>query len=211
MSRTFKIRRNYYDTGFIYKKSEFTLEPGVTILVGCNGYGKSTMLEQIRTILDNENIKYISYDNEHDGGPHAMRKAGFLGNMELLANLFMSSEGEKIIQNVGEMAALIGKFVRNNTNEKELWIIFDAIDSGLSIDNMIDIKEYLFKTILNDTKNKDIDVYIVCSTNAFEMTNGNKCFDVYKQEYIEFKDYEDYKKFILNCKKRKNKRNESRK
>lgn len=204
--RTFKIRRNYYDTGFIYKKSEFTLEPGVTILVGCNGYGKSTMLEQIRTTLDNECIKYISYDNEHEGGAHAMSKAGFLGNMELLANLFMSSEGEKIIQNVGEIAASIGKFVRNNINEKELWIIFDAVDSGLSIDNMIDIKKYLFKTILEDCKNKDVDIYIVCSTNSFEMANGNKCFDVYKQEYMEFKDYEEYKKFILDCKKRKDKR-----
>lgn len=205
MSRTFKIHRKYYDNHLLYKKSTFTLDPGITILVGCNGYGKSTMIREIREQLDAENIRYISYDNEHDGGSNSMRKAGFFGDMSLLASLFMSSEGEKISENVARHAQNVGAYVRNNLESPELWIIFDAVDSGLSIDNIIDIKEGLFNTILDDKRIKG-DVYVVCSANSYEMASGNKCFDVYKEEYTKFDSYEDYKKFILDCKKRKDKR-----
>ena len=204
MSRTFKIRRNYYDTGIIFKTANFTLNPGVTILVGCNGFGKSTTLQCIKETLDAENIKYYSYDNEHDGGSRSMSAAGFYGNMNLLATLFMSSEGEKILTNLGEVAANIGKYAMQNKNSKDLWILFDSIDSGFSIDNIKDVKEYLFKTILEH--NKDKNVYIICSANSYEMAKDNNCFDVYKHEYVTFKDYEDYSKFILNCKKIKDKR-----
>ena len=36
--------------------------------------------------------------------------------------------------------------------------MFDAIDSGLSINNIVDVKEYLFKPIMEDCAKNNIEV-----------------------------------------------------
>ncbi|MBQ6817606.1 MAG: hypothetical protein IJO27_04155, partial [Bacilli bacterium] len=128
----------------------------------------------------------------------------FYNDYSTVATLVQSSEGEQIYINLGNAATKIGRFVHTHKDDKELWILFDAVDSGLSIDNMLEIDEYLFKTILEDTKGKD--VFIVCSTNAYELCRNNPCFDVYSGEYIEFKNYEDYRNYILKSRKQKDKR-----
>ena len=47
--KTFKIIRNPYDDKInIFKKKEITLESGVTVLVGCNGFGKTSFLKCIK-------------------------------------------------------------------------------------------------------------------------------------------------------------------
>lgn len=49
MSRKFKIERDYYADGeYLYKKKHVEFEPGLTVLVGCNGCGKTTLMRQIR-------------------------------------------------------------------------------------------------------------------------------------------------------------------
>ena len=85
-----------------------------------------------------------------------------------------------------------------------MWIFFDAIDSGLSVDNVVDVKECLFKTIFDD--NPNTDVYIIVSANEYELARDESCFDVYNGKYIKFKDYEDYRNFILKTRKIKDKR-----
>ena len=80
--------------------------------------------------------------------------------------------------------------------------MIDAADSGMSIDNVCEIKEYLFKTILDDEK--EADVYIVISANEYELARGEACFDTYNGKYIEFADYEAFRAFILDSRKIKN-------
>lgn len=203
MSRFFKITRKPYDD-FIYKKSDIEINPGVTILTGCNGYGKTTLLQMMKEALHSSKIPVMYYSNEVDGGAVAVSSNLFINDITTAATLMQSSEGEQIYINFGTIASKIGKFIREHKEDKELWILFDAIDSGLSIDNMIEVKELLFETILNDTKGKD--VFIICSANSYEMCRDSKCFDVYLGEYTEFKDYEDYRKYILKCRKQKDKR-----
>ena len=82
-----------------------------------------------------------------------------------------------------------------SNRSKERWILFDAVDSGLSVDNIVDLKEGLFRTILENEKEKD--VYIIVSANEYEMANNESCFDVYHGEYVTFKDYDAYRDFIL--------------
>lgn len=79
----------------------------------------------------------------------------------------------------------------------------DAIDSGLSVDNIVDLKENLFKTIL---KEKELRIYIIISANEYEMANGEDCLDIDNCEYIKFSNYDEYRKFILNSREHKNKR-----
>ena len=50
------------------------------------------------------------------------------------------------------------------------------------------------------------EIYIVISANSYEMANREQCLDVYSGEYVTFKDYEEYKKFILETRERKEKR-----
>ena len=191
----------------VYRKANIELQPGVTVLVGCNGSGKSTLIQLMTEQLNKEDIKFINFDNHHDGGSHSFSKAGFLGNYELLAGLFQSSEGEQIIINLEEHAKAAGNYTRRIKTENkqtEAWYFFDAIDSGLSIDNIEDVKTYLFDTIMEN--NNGLDTYIIVSANSYEVANRENCFDVIGGKYINFENYEDYKKFILQTKELKDKR-----
>lgn len=226
MSRKFKLSKDYYDEGFsLYKKSTITIKSGVTVLVGCNGIGKTTLLHQIQDRLNKENIPCIKFDNLQDGGSKSISENAFYNDFEFVATAMQSSEGENIVMNMGNFARRLGDFVRNGEDPKdkksrdfaklfksieegqkekeveipkERWILLDAVDSGLSVDNIVDIEEQLFKTILEH--NYGNEIYIVISANEYEMSRGEQCFDVYNGKYIKFKDYEEYRNLILQSK-----------
>lgn len=217
--REFKLIRDYYEEDEkIFKKNNIAIKPGVTILVGCNGAGKTTLMEQIEHALNVEKIPCIKYDNLHEGAGNAISEAAFFEEYGLVSQLMNSSEGENISLNVGMFATKLRKFIEtgktksrlpilcenNNENESnERWVLFDAIDSGLSIDNIEEIKD-LFNLIIEDGAEKD--VYIIVSANEYELARGEQCFDVYNGKYVTFSDYEDYRKFILKSREKKNQR-----
>lgn len=230
MSRTFKINRTYHgETVPMYKKTRITLNEGVTVLVGCNGIGKTTLMSQIKALLQQDHIPVISFDNLHDGGSKAISAASFFEDFQFMAEAFTSSEGENIVLNVGNFASSLGYFIKTGkvstrssrlsdafrqalngdkqeTHEvpNERWILMDAADSGLSVDNIVEIKDVLFKMILKDAG--DTKVYIVVSCNEYEMARGENCFDVYNGKYRKLKTYEAYRKFILKSREWKNQR-----
>lgn len=207
MARKIKIWNDPFGLGHgLCAKKYITFKPGVTILVGCNGIGKSTMLHNIKTALKEQHIAYIEFDNLTDGGLQARSLAGFNDDIVFVMESALSSEGENIMMNIAKMANKIGNYIRNHPDNKELWILFDAIDSGLSIDNITDVKEYLFKIILNDPGNAFRDIYIIASANEYELANGERCLDVYNGKFIKFKNYPRFRQFILDSKKWKNER-----
>ena len=60
MSRKIKIWRDPYDEGFDTCSAETVeFKPGLTVLVGCNGAGKSTMLHNIKDVLKKEKIPHL--------------------------------------------------------------------------------------------------------------------------------------------------------
>lgn len=234
MSRKFQLIKDYYEEGFnLYKKKTIEIKPGVTVLVGCNGIGKSTLLKQMRDKLKKDKIPFVMFDNLKDGGSNAVSEAGFLGNFGFMATAIQSSEGENIVMNMGNLAARLGQFVKDGEDPKEKkhakivramatlngeeipdepeipnerWILLDAVDSGLSVDNIVDIKEQLFKTILE--YNYGNEIYIVISANEYEMAREENCFDVYNGKYVKFKNYEEYRDLVLQSKELKYQRNE---
>ena len=116
MSRQFKLERDFYDEGYnLYKKKTITIEEGVTVLVGCNGTGKTTLLHQIKEQLKKENIPVLSFDNLKDGGSKALSSAGFYGDYTFMATAMASSEGENIVMNLGKLAEKLYPFIHNGT------------------------------------------------------------------------------------------------
>lgn len=204
MSRKIKIIQDYYEGAKLYKKRSVEFQPGLTVLVGCNGAGKTTLLKQIKSGLKKENIPFLDFDNLHDGGSNSRSRAAFYGDFTFVAQGMCSSEGENITLNMQRFAGSIGKFLRDNTDKDEVWILLDAIDSGLSIDAVEDLKEGLFKTIFSYFSDKEI--YIICSANEYELARGEMCFDVVNCKYVPIKSYEKFRSVILKSRKIKDER-----
>lgn len=236
MNRKITLEKDYYDEGYsLYKKKTITIKPGVTVLVGCNGIGKTTLLRQIQDNLKADSVPYISFDNLKDGGGNAISEASFNGNFGFMATAMCSSEGENILMNMFNFASRLRHFIKTGEDPKERlrfklaetikkingeqseaveipkerWLLFDAVDSGLSVDNIVDIKEQLFKTILKDAQDNEMETYIVISANEYEMARGEQCFDVFNGKYITFKDYEEYRNLVLQSKEWKYQRSET--
>lgn len=228
--RKIKLWKDPYDTGTdFFQKNTVSLKPGVTVLVGCNGIGKTTFMKNIQENLKKNDIPVMRFDNLTEGGSNSRSESCFEGDFEFMTVSMCSSEGENIVLNTMKLAVKIGGFIKTgiydtkanrfvkafatglnrNTEEKkvlsnERWILLDAIDSGLSVDNIVDLKEDLFKTIMEYDDGKEI--YIIVSANEYEMANGESCFDVYHGEYLTLKDYEEYRQFILDSRKWKDER-----
>ena len=203
MGKTFNLTQEPFEKGQkMFKNGIVTINPGVTILVGCNGAGKTTMLRQIEAQLKESGDPYISFDNRHEGGSDAMSRYGFYQQFEELATMFCSSEGEQIMVVLGEYARKIGNLARTN-RESDIFILLDAVDSGFSIDNIDELKRLLFKTVIEDHPK---DVYIICTANSYEMARGENCIDVMSCDEIRFADYEKYRNFVIKTKKQKEKR-----
>ena len=227
MSRTFTVETKPYDDVRIFNRKNIEIQPGITILVGCNGAGKTTLIHAMQHELKKNNIEYLNYDNLQDGGNHSVSKAMFYNDTELAASMICSSEGETITLNIVNIVENIvyylkhGKtkrtaldtaldnLIENKVNEKkeetvsqERWIFFDAVDSGLSIDNVLDFKEFVLDPIIKNNSN----LYVIISANSFEMASGEQCLDVYNGQYCTFDNYEEYKKFICKTRERKEKR-----
>lgn len=207
MTHKFKIEKDYYDCGEkIYNKASVEIKDGLTVLCGCNGCGKTTLLIQIKRALAQEKIPYLHFDNLIDGGANSRQLSLEIGDMGFLTQAVRSSEGENINMNIGKFAQNMGAFVRKHQDAKEIFFLMDAIDSGLSIDNVIDTKKYLFDIVIEDCKSEGISTYIIVSANEYELARGEQCLDTLNLKYIEFADYEAYRDYVIKTRKEKNKR-----
>lgn len=188
----------------IYLRKDVTFMPGrLTSLVGCNGSGKSTLMMMIQDQLkEDPDILCLKYNDRTEGGSNLMSMFHFHRQMDRLAETFMSSEGERIFIGVGNFISGLRAQIAKK-KPKEIWIFLDAVGSGLSIDNIQEIRE-IVPVIVED--NPGIDVYFVVSTNEYEFTCGVDCIDVTTFKHIMFKSYEAYRGYILDTRKKKDKR-----
>lgn len=227
MERFIKIPKDFYDSGFdICKEDGIFFQEGVSILVGCNGTGKSTVIKCIKKELDQNNIPFIKHDNYRENNKsNIMDRALEKGQFDILSASAMSSEGENIDISLGLTLQIIRdflingksndfgnifKYIRddNDTNKelsKERWILFDAVDSGYSIDNIVTFKEVI-NIILDDSKKLGVNTFIVIAANSYEMAVDLPCIDIWTGNYIKFSSYSNYKSYILETKNRKNER-----
>ena len=203
--KTFTIRKEPYDKGHpFYAKSRFTIDEGVTVLVGCNGSGKTTLMTMMKEYLkekDRDTV-ILSYTDTFDGRATARSKSLYEHNLSFTASLFCSSEGEQLYLNVGAFINKIGRAVRQ-TNRKNIWVFLDGVDSGMSIDKVIELRAFLHEL---PNMQPDRHFYFIVSANAFELARGEKCLDVANMKFVKFYNYEKYMKFVLASREQKDKR-----
>lgn len=187
----------------LYLETSVEFQPGVTILVGCNGAGKTTLLNVIKHQFENDKeTAYIHYDNLRDGGQNSLSAAVFYGKMDFAARYALSSEGENIVLNFGDLACEIGKKIRSKPNCKRIVVTLDGVDSGLSIDNILEVKDF-FGFLLKENSTKE--VYIIASANSYELVNGEDCIKTHELEHHAFSDYDEYRNYILESRMLKDK------
>lgn len=229
--RKIKTWRDPYGEGVsLCRKKEITLHSGLTVLVGCNGSGKTTLLNNIMDELEKEKIPYHMFDNLHDGGSKARSKWLYENKMDLTATSMVSSEGENINLCIRNLASKLRHFMIHGTidkqhnklfkvlaninveeeevTSKERWLLLDAVDSGLSVDNVIDMKAFINDVLIPDYEKNGYTLYVVVSANEYELAHKSDCFDVMNGKYIHFKEYEDFKNFIMKSRQKKDKRYE---
>lgn len=223
-----KTWRDPYESGFSpTKPREIELNKGLTVLVGCNGAGKTTLINNIEAVCKENKIPYTKFDNLRDGGSNSWGSliSGYTefegDNLGLGVLLFSSSEGETLKLNIGRQSTKYKEFLKTGVFKKKKYLfydnddepitdnkrvlLFDATDSGMSIDAVVEIK-LLFEQILHYSEELNVETYIIIAANEYEMCHNSYCFDVNKGQYLKFDSYESYRKFILSSRKEKEKR-----
>lgn len=97
-----------------------------------------------------EKIPLFYYDNYSEGGAAAKSKYLLYEDMTALGTAFSSSEGQQIYMNFSYMMGSLGQFIQKHKDKKQIVLAFDAIDSGLDLANIADIKEFLENTVVPD-------------------------------------------------------------
>lgn len=203
----YKLHKDPYDTDETLFTGKLTREikPGLSILVGCNGSGKTTTLHSIRDAYGrNPAYKIFHWDGLRDKSFSKQRSLD-LQNYEVLASLAFSSEGEEISTNIGLLASAVGNFVRRNA-DKDVIVLLDGLDSGLSIDNIVEVKDFFKDLLIPDIEKSGHSCYIIASANEYELAREETCIDARSGKEMTFNSYEEYRKYILDSRKKKDAR-----
>lgn len=204
---SFTVPTDPYATGVrLFSRKSVDIDPGLTPLVGCNGSGKSTFLRLLRDqLVDRPGAVVIDYDDRTDGGTNRISELMMMrGDAVAAANMLCSSEGERINQSVGILVSKIGCTVRAE-RPQEVWVLMDSVGSGLSADYVNEVKDFVSWIRGEET---GIVFYFIVATNEYEFARGERCVDVTAMKPVTFKDYEDYRSFILRTRAKKDQRYE---
>lgn len=205
-----KVRTKPFEDDLkLYQRTEFTFVPGLNSLVGCNGSGKTTLIDCfLIPQLRKDKIEYYKYNDRRQGGSYLMDSMlNVYGDMDGLARMFLSSEGERIVCGIEKVVTSLPSFFKANAG-KPAFIMLDAIDSGMSVDVISEIKGLFLDVVIPDAKSRfNVDLFVVVAANNYEWCNDDRIhnLDIINAKEVQFKNYEAYKQFILKSRKSKNK------
>lgn len=200
----------------ITKVVKYVVQPGITMLIGPNGAGKTTTLNQIHSIFSddwaiqkwqdipqNDTIKdlYSSYHYDNVYEERWTKDSWIHSGLESrFAKTFENSEGQNMYDylyyKINEIGQAVTKAIKNN--RKGIFLLFDGLDSGLSLDVINIIRKSVLEFIIEtEKKRSNLEVYIICSANSYEFCNNYDCIDVTNQKHITFTNYTDYEKYFV--------------
>lgn len=201
-------------------------------LVGCNGSGKSTAIEQIRQTI-HEELGARDAANEREFNPMAGvfrrddstagayyvsfdRSANFVladdgsswisrSDMDWFLGM-MASNGEGLIHKLNGAIAAIRIFSARAAEAGVPFFLFlDDADAGTSIDVASEVREAILD-LSAKMGAAGAEHYIVIASNSFELARGLDCVYVRDMSRMRFDDYETYKAFVLKTREAKERR-----
>lgn len=228
--RVFDIyNKNYYNENQnLYKSNKLVLQANnVYCLVGCNGLGKSTILHQM--IYDHHNsLNKTAFDIDSIINPYSLMgnlKKGKENYEEFYILLNSQTYPTRYQVEDNDVYSIFGKFKSNGENtihnlspslksifnvvktlkDKEVYILLDDLDVGVSVDVLIELSQVINRLELL-LKDLNINYYIVITANSYELAKRFRCIDTITMQEVSFKDYEDYVKYICDTRKYKDTR-----
>ena len=227
---TVRVTRDYYDEGTnIFASSSFTAKPGVTVLIGCNGIGKTTLLTIIKESCKKKDIPCLYFNGQRETAD-LVSNAEFFGDIEMMARGMTSSEGELLNLSLGKYVSQMRSFILKHTgvrkddavptdsqaidednsdSSKEIVFLLDAADSGYSIDNVLELKK-IFELAMQDANTHGASLFIIVAANSYEMAHGEQCYNVATGKHVKVRSYERFKKLVIESREIKNARYEQR-
>ena len=194
----------------IYETGTFEFEPGVTVLLGCNGSGKTNLMRLLsEEIGRRRKIPCYWYDIRKADSTLGAR--AFVSGKDVADHLLSNflSEGEKMKHQLSKLVGELGSFVFSDDvkDAGEAWIFFDSLDSGWSIDNCREFVE-LTRTIF-ESNPEGVRIYLLIAANAYEFArqDGWAKLDVqtggYLPRFESFDSYDTYAKYVMGTRERK--------
>lgn len=110
---------------------------------------------------------------------------------------FENSEGQDMYDYLFYKMKEIGQVSKRaaTENKKGIVLLFDGLDSGLSLDVLNKIKYGVLDFIVS--VEDMLEVYIICSSNSYELCSGYQCIDIVSGKNIVFGSYEEYERYFL--------------
>lgn len=185
----------------LYASQLVTFKPNeINTIIGCNSAGKSTMVNIVDEILYTNGYPYVFYDNIDNSFKWLHER---IHESIHYKNL---SEGEVIAKASGKYINVIadiirGTIIRDKKFRKyrdldNIFLLLDSIDSGYSIDNIINLSGIL-NGLICLAKENNKKLYIIAAANNFEFIKGNRSWDVQASKEIVFNDYNSYRQRII--------------
>ena len=169
MNQKFKrfCDKKYEDPEYYKEINPDKLISDITILLGPNGSGKSMSFRSLESYFKNNNIECLTYSNKRNDIVNTC--VDF--DITKLVCAF-HSEGERIKDSIYEFSG--SHFINELlSNEKDIYVLIDELDSGLSIDSLLNIiSEYIQVITLEKHKHPERTVKLVFSCNSYEMLHS---------------------------------------
>lgn len=171
----------------------------ISILLGPNGTGKSMSLKLLEEECKKKKLKYLKYSNEAED---IVKKAGWDWDPYKLACAF-HSEGERMHDSFFEWAnSVVLKELLSN--EDNLYIMIDELDSGLSFDRIYYIaKQWLSILTMEKEKHPNRIVKFIFTANSYEMVRCFKSdprtifFWIPSHDVVTIKNYRDFENMYM--------------
>ena len=175
------------------------------VLIGKNGYGKTTFLNGLRDFIEKNNYHCVYWSDMEYGRDRGRQFLLMNSNIKALASMAFKSEGETLLSSIGEFFIRKAAAVARKAKESDIvFLLLDQVDSGLDIHQIGEIK-YIINAIMQDMKNRGIKVYTVVSANSYELAESEICINPRTGKKVKIKDYNAYKQYISKQYKNKSK------
>ena len=191
LSITFK---NPYTSKTISTKLQ---EGKLIVLVGKNGYGKTSFIQGLKDYIEKKEYLYVHWCDNDYGRDQGRQMLLMNGNMKELAGMSFHSEGETLLSSLAHFfIRKAGSLTRKAKENDTIFLLLDQADSGLDVHQINEIKNVLKEVIIKHMHSEGLKVYIVASANSYELAEGETCMNPRTGKTHKFKNFTTYKNYI---------------